>query len=235
MTGAPQSLHANYEHRIYANAGNPAVVSMIDPAAVTILDIGCGAGDNAALIKASNPSREIFGITASPSEAVLASRWMTECCVADLESEFPGAIIQRSYDAILCSHVLEHLRNPASVVERLAALLKPGGSIVIAVPNVLFWRQRANFFLGRFEYEASGTMDETHLRFFTYYTAAAYLLARAPTLQLEERRVSGSVPLWLLRRRVLSSSASLAIDRVGMKWVPNLFGGEILLRAVRRG
>src|SRR5690606_32596844 len=106
------------------------------------------------------------------------SRWMERCWVLDLEQALTADILARKYDAILCSHVLEHLRNPAELVERLVGLLRAGGEIIIAVPNVLFWRHRARFAMGRFEYESGGTMDETHLRFFTYETADTYLLAR---------------------------------------------------------
>jgi SAM-dependent methyltransferase len=153
--------------------------------------------------------------------------------VADVERELPAEARARRYDAVLFCHVLEHLRDPADAVRRAAALLRPGGACLIAVPNVLVWHQRTKFALGRFEYEAAGIMDETHLRFFTYETAARHLLARAPSLSIVERRVTGSVPLGVLRRRVLPARVAARIDAAGCRRFPNLFGWQVLIKAVR--
>lgn len=38
------------------------------------------------------------------------------------------------YDLIVCSHVLEHLENPAVALESMKALLKPSGKILIYLP-----------------------------------------------------------------------------------------------------
>jgi 2-polyprenyl-3-methyl-5-hydroxy-6-metoxy-1,4-benzoquinol methylase len=91
--------------RSYRNAGNPDVVALIAPTALRVLDVGCGAGDNAALLRARNPVVEVYGITASLAEAEQARQHMQECLIADLESELPSEIAGRQYDAILCSHV----------------------------------------------------------------------------------------------------------------------------------
>lgn len=39
-----------------------------------------------------------------------------------------------SYDAILCSEVLEHVADPAIVLQELARLLKPGGTLILTAP-----------------------------------------------------------------------------------------------------
>jgi len=40
-----------------------------------------------------------------------------------------------SYDAVICSHILEHLRSPYTVALALAQKLKPGGILYIEVPS----------------------------------------------------------------------------------------------------
>jgi 2-polyprenyl-3-methyl-5-hydroxy-6-metoxy-1,4-benzoquinol methylase len=229
---ARQLLAGNPEDRIYGNAGNAALLALIDADARAVLDVGCGAGDNAALLMARQPQMEVYGITGSEPEAVLARGRMTDCWVTDLENGFPPEARGRRYDVVLFSHVLEHLRDPAELVGHSVALLRPGGACVIAVPNVLVWTQRAKFLRGRFEYESSGIMDETHLRFFTYETAAKYLLAKAPELRVAAQRVSGSVPLWVLRRHLLPAGLSSRIDAAGCALLPNLFGWQVLLKAI---
>ena len=43
--------------------------------------------------------------------------------------------IDGRYAAIVFWHSLEHLPNPGEELERAAALLEPGGVLVVAVPN----------------------------------------------------------------------------------------------------
>lgn len=105
--------------------------------------------------------------------------------------------------------------------------------MLIAVPNVLTWRQRYRFVRGRFEYEEAGIMDSTHLRFFSFDSTDRYLIQEAARLRLVEKRASGSVPLWLLRRHVLSRALAERIDRLGSRLWPNLFGEQVLVSLER--
>jgi len=41
-----------------------------------------------------------------------------------------------SYDVVTLWHVFEHVRDPHAVIRRIKALLKPGGLLVMAVPNI---------------------------------------------------------------------------------------------------
>jgi 2-polyprenyl-3-methyl-5-hydroxy-6-metoxy-1,4-benzoquinol methylase len=240
VTGSPHSALSSEPSRsappeagrVYANAGNPALLALLDPSARRVLDVGCGAGDNAARLRARGC--EVHGITHSLAEAALASPHLAQSWVFDIERAWPAELELERFDALLFSHVLEHLREPSQVLARFCRLLRSGGSVLIAVPNVLGWRQRLSFLAGRFEYTQSGVLDSTHLRFFTFDSADSLLLADAPELRLELKRVTGSVPLWWLRRRLLSPALSAAIDRLGCRLRPNLFGAEILLKASKR-
>ena len=106
--------------------------------------------------------------------------------------------------------------------------------MLIAVPNVLSWRMRLQFLQGNFEYESTGVLDDTHLRFFTYFTADQYLLAKSPDLQVSTKTVSGSVPLWWLRRHILPQRWSERIDQWGCRHWPNLFGSQVLIKVMKR-
>lgn len=196
-----------------------------------MLDVGCGAGDNAKLLKTRHPNCEIFGITHSVAEADVAVRHMTNCWVLDIEAPIPAPVSIFRFDSIVFSHVLEHLRDPADVLTRFAELLDDDGSILIAVPNVLSWRMRWKFLRGRFEYQSSGTLDDTHLRFFTFQTAVKYLFSKSPALTVVSKSVTGNVPLWIFRRFLLPRSWCQKIDEFGCCHWPNLFGDQVLLRA----
>jgi ubiquinone/menaquinone biosynthesis C-methylase UbiE len=221
--------------RAYTDAGNDAVVALIDPEASEVLDVGCGCGDTAALLRKRDPHKRIYGLTGSPAEAAEATKHLEKCWVTDLESELPPETNAHRFDVLVFSHVLEHLRDPQLVLKRLVQTLRPGGTCIIAVPNVMMWRQRWEFMCGRFEYQKHGTMDETHLRFFSYDSAAPRLLAETPELELLSSSVTGSVPLWVLRRHILPASISRHIDQAAtLRW-PNLFGSQVLLKCRKRG
>jgi SAM-dependent methyltransferase len=48
--------------------------------------------------------------------------------------DLPG-IPDQSYDFVLSSHVLEHIANPLLAVQNWKRVLKPGGSLILVVPN----------------------------------------------------------------------------------------------------
>lgn len=177
------------------------------------------------------PQIYIQGITYSMEEAKIAEAAMDRCVVADIERELPESV-DSGFDTILFSHVLEHLRNPDEVVARFAERLNPGGQILIAVPNVASWRTRIRLLGGGFQYEEFGVFDNTHLRFFTYYTAADYLLGKCAGLTRVTSSVDGSVPLWPLRKHMPIQIAAF-LDSKGCKYWPNLFGSQVLVDARR--
>jgi 2-polyprenyl-3-methyl-5-hydroxy-6-metoxy-1,4-benzoquinol methylase len=220
------------QNRIYRNHGNAPLLALLDNEPHRVLDVGCGAGDNAGLIKAKYPRCEIHGVTHSAAEAEIAKQWMTACWVFDIEKEIPGQLSAVKFDAVIFSHVLEHLRDPAAILNKFAHLVPRDGCVIIAVPNTLSWAMRWQFLRGNFEYRSDGVLDDTHLRFFTFVTADRYLLAKSPKLKLVSKSVTGSVPLWWLRRYLLPKRWSRYIDGLGCRAWPNLFGDQVLIKAV---
>ena len=75
---------------------------------------------------------------------------------------------ENSFDYIVMGDVLEHLIDPQTILKKLYPLLKPGGCILIIVPNIRYWRVLLNLILkDEWEYKEWGILDYTHLRFFT--------------------------------------------------------------------
>jgi trans-aconitate methyltransferase len=189
--------------RIYSNQGNPPLIELLGKGCNRLLDIGCGAGDNAALITSKYRECDVFGITHSDAEVEIAKGRMKQCFAFDIESDIPPDLAQQSFDVLMFSHVLEHLKNPSEVLGKFLRLLNSGGQVLIAVPNILSWRMRLQFLRGDFEYRSAGELDDTHLRFFTYFTAAQYFLPMAHDLEVTHKTTGCSVPVWWLRRYAL--------------------------------
>lgn len=111
----------------------------------------------------------VTGIEQDAQMAEIARPYCRNMCVENIE-EMEFSRLGR-YDAIVFGDVIEHLRNPRAVLEKLSGLLKPGGKILISIPNVANIWVRLNLLFGRFDYGRVGILDETHLRFFTLKTA----------------------------------------------------------------
>ncbi len=66
----------------------------------------------------------------------------------------------------------------------IALLLKPGGRVLVSVPNVMHFSVFRMMLDGHWTYEDAGILDRTHLRFFT--RAELLLLLQEAGLEAEE-------------------------------------------------
>jgi SAM-dependent methyltransferase len=95
-----------------------------------ILDIGCGRG--VLLNHLSDLGFETWGTEIS-REACQGASSKIRMRIAD---SLPKAAFEDSmFDGIVIWHVLEHLPNPQQTIKEAFRILKPGGRIIVAVPN----------------------------------------------------------------------------------------------------
>ena len=224
MKDATQSV---YSDRIYENDGLPELIALVDKRHKRILDAGCGGGANMSRLAARGHAA--IGVTLSRREASLCLERGLACIIGDINRGLPFA--SGSFDAILFSHVLEHVPFPDEVLRQVLHLLDDDGAIYVALPNVLQFRQRYEFLRGRFRYCENGFMDRTHLRFFDFCSARHLL--EAAGLKVVVHYAIGKVPQRLLRK--LFPRFAEKIDAVGTRLWPGLFAFHILLVAVRAG
>jgi SAM-dependent methyltransferase len=217
---------------IYSDSGNAFVADRVPPGTTRILDVGCGCGDTAALIKRHNPDAWIEGITFNPIEATRANAILDRVHTFDIEHD-PPIDLNGNFDCILFSHILEHLREPAAVILRFLSYLIPGGTLIVAVPNVLEWRTRLKFARGQFVYTDYGILDRTHLKFFTFDSADYELMSTdiRACVTVVEKLGDGAIPLGPLRRLGFMQSLAKAIDGLGVSVLPNLFSQQVVIIA----
>lgn len=142
------------------------VARLPDDPQAAILEAGCGRGGTGALALRAGKAGRYVGIELFPSAAAEARQSLSEVIEGDVETlslPFEAA----SFDALVLSEVLEHLRDPWAVVARLGALVRPGGMVLASSPNIAHWRIVLALACGRFEPADMGPMDRTHLRWFT--------------------------------------------------------------------
>jgi methionine biosynthesis protein MetW len=145
------------------------VISWVAPGS-RVLELGCASGYIGRLLIETKGCR-VTGVEVDPNAAREARENGLTVIEGSLEDiSFRNSITQR-FDVVLATDVLEHLRDPASVLDDFKRWLAPGGRAIIAVPNIATWPIREQlFFRGDFEYQESGILDRTHVHFFTWNT-----------------------------------------------------------------
>ena len=135
-----------------------------------MLDVGCG---RAALGEAVQQlGWEVWGIEENREACATARTRIPHLIEGNLlDTEYVRQSLgETQFDALVFSDVLEHLYDPRSVLESYLRYLKPGGRVLISVPNAVVWTNRIQWLLGRINYQDTGVMDRTHIRFFTFRT-----------------------------------------------------------------
>lgn len=101
-----------------------------------LLDLPCGTGYLS--IRALER-----GWAVTPADLV-AAQWQggdaAEVRVMDLNAPLPLA--DASVDAAICCEGLEHIENPWLVLRELHRVVRPGGQVVVSLPNTIDLRQR---------------------------------------------------------------------------------------------
>jgi SAM-dependent methyltransferase len=97
-----------------------------------VLEIGCRHGRTLAFMR-DEYGIEAHGIEPGLAEAEKANQAGISCFAGTIEDYDPSEL---RFDQIQSFHVLEHLHDPLPALLRMRNWLKPGGRLVIEVPNV---------------------------------------------------------------------------------------------------
>jgi methionine biosynthesis protein MetW len=204
------------------------------PGRSVVLDIGCSAGYLGAAL--ARRGCEVHGVELDATAAEAARAHCATVWTIDVEDAEARECVRGGFDAIVLGDVLEHLRDPWSVLAWAAGRLRGGGIAVVSVPNAVHWTARREIARGRFPMRDWGTFDRTHLRWFT--RASAHELMRGAGLSIAgEQFAAAPLPGEALVRdpdaapgRALARARRLAADRA-----PGLFALQFVLTGVYAG
>jgi SAM-dependent methyltransferase len=175
-----------------------------------VLDLGCGSGLLAG--RARELGHRVVGVDRTEIEGVRDR--MNLFVRADLNAGIPQeAHVAAGYDVVIAADVLQHLVHPERLLRETRRVLRPGGQVLVCVPNAVHWYARLRFASGHFDYDRRGLLDIDHLRFFTRRSLRR-LIARTGYDLLDEQ--VGGLP-W-------RGQAALA------RLLPNLFAYQLIIR-----
>lgn len=143
-----------------------------------VLEVGCGGGANLIELKRRAPACYTAGIELRPDAAELAqsSNQVDRVLQLDVLRAPLEVFDAGSLDVLIFSHVLEHFVEPELALRRTLTWLRPGGRVLVALPNVRHVSVLWDLLLhDEFRYRPSGILDRTHLRFYTRRSAERML------------------------------------------------------------
>lgn len=113
----------------------------------SLLDLGCGQGAISERIMLTYPNK--FNITASDFNKK-DFRAKVKFIKADL-NKFHLPFKDNSFDVVMLVEVIEHVENPALLINEINRILKKKGILIMSTPNVENWQSKIHFLLnGRF-------------------------------------------------------------------------------------
>ncbi|HEY6868130.1 MAG TPA: class I SAM-dependent methyltransferase [Novosphingobium sp.] len=199
------------------------------PRNCNVLDVGCGTG-SVTVIANRDKNNRVVAIEPDAQRAEIARSRGLQVHHGYLDDTFLQA--NGPYDVVMSSDVLEHTPNPAAFLGSMARAVKPGGLILLSVPNVAHWTVRLNLLIGRFDYAHAGIMDATHLRWFTAKTIAN-LVTHCGLTVMDMRHTAGvTLPVYSNRyfRRLPLGIRNYCI-RALSRCFPLLFGVQHVIIA----
>lgn len=195
-----------------------------------VLDLGCGEGFLAReLVKDDNL---VTGVDVLPETK--RSDALERYYSADLDQGIAPVIDQlngKRFDRVLLLDVLEHLKNCDGLLQQCKDVVKPGGYVIISLPNIANITVRLALLLGRFNYTERGILDKTHLRFFTRKTARhfvesnGYRIVEDKDTVMPVELVLGWSPENFFMKTINRTLAAIT------KLIPGLLGYQIMFMA----
>jgi len=98
----------------------------------SILDVGCSTGKLMTAFTEFFPRAIVHGVDIDPDAKLKAPETLQTNIFIEDFLRFKG-----EYDIIVFKFVIEHLRNPEEYLKRAHSLLKPGGIVLIATPDII--------------------------------------------------------------------------------------------------
>jgi SAM-dependent methyltransferase len=145
------------------------VLPLIPPGS-EVLEVGCGRGVTGQMLERELGCR-VTGVELNPVVAEEARRRLHAVLPGDIQT----VPLEGAFDVVLALELVEHLPASEPFLTRARKLLRPGGRLVLSIPNVGHYSIVEDLLAGRWDYLPIGLLCYTHFRFFTRHSLADWL------------------------------------------------------------
>ncbi len=165
-----------YDDKPWPSTDAKEMIFNLIPKSSQVLDLGCWTGKLGEKLK-NKKNCYVTGCDINEKALKIAQKRLNKTFLVDLDE--PDTFLKKGlsskFDFIVAADVLEHLKNPNKILQAVPRFMAKNSRLVVSLPNIAYWEIRLKFLLGKFEYEKTGILDETHLHFFTKKTAEKLL------------------------------------------------------------
>lgn len=150
---------------VYDDQVRHDILRMIPPDGQIIGSIGCGpAATEATLVK---QGRTVHGVEVTPELIPIAGPRLSSFRVVPPTGQSP--FDAESLDGLILADVIEHIPNAWEALAHFATAVKPGGWVVISVPNMRNLSSLRTYVIkGDWPEDDTGIFDRTHVQFMTH-------------------------------------------------------------------
>ena len=156
----------DYKMDMGENSAKGSVVRLVGRGR-TVLEVGCASGAMTRCLSQQLDCR-VTALEINADDAAEAKPYCDAIHVGNVEKmDVAKTVGAKRFDVAVYADVLEHLRDPVSVLRKTRFVLKDDGYVVACVPNIAHAALTFELALGNFDYRREGLLDDTHIHFFT--------------------------------------------------------------------
>jgi 2-polyprenyl-3-methyl-5-hydroxy-6-metoxy-1,4-benzoquinol methylase len=149
----------------YQDSVRQDILRMVPQDGKVIGSIGCGRAATEAVLVGQG--RQVHGVDIANQAADVARSRLTDFRLIDPNERMPFAAA--SLDGLILADVLEHIPMACARLKSYADMLRPGGWMVISVPNMRYVEVLATLVIkGEWYEHPLGIFDETHVQVMTH-------------------------------------------------------------------
>ena len=120
-------LGRGFVQRVIALAGPPARGA--------VADVGCGTGELLSALARAWPESTLYGVDFAASRLGIAAAVARRVTLVDADLGAALPFGDGALDAVFCTEVLEHLKDPVGCLREIRRVLAPCGRLTLSVPN----------------------------------------------------------------------------------------------------
>lgn len=198
---------------VYEDQVRQDILRMIPEDGRVIGSIGCGRAATEATLVAQG--REVHGVDVSSEAVEAASARLTSARVVRPDER--ELFATDSLDGLILADVIEHIPAAWQALADFARFVRPGGWVVISVPNMRnLWEMRQYVWRGDWPEDETGIFDRTHVQFMTHRRLERWTRSAGLTVDQwfarPDPRHPRATPLLLAANRLLFGALSHVLD-----------------------